>query len=545
VSDNPASHGESGLPGSAALRDAGVDLVDGLLTMTAPPTDAEFVSGETVEIAFSGVDGYQPARVLLLTRIEVMVDETPPFEFALQLPDNFAGNLPIAAIAEDDDRVFTRFERVEIQVNPRPVGPVSEHRREIVAPEAIPGIADLDFSQVSIPVRIGSVAISRQFPDIGGWPFQVGQERKRRRLAADHNVAPHYDEACIFVSSAGAHAGMHRKLIAGEVIFMRQYRVAMEADDQCWRPAGREESTHCVRYKAVSESSGMCGDTFDAGRAGRFALIAGDDGGEVFYLDGDGIYHRTLHIENGCPRFGNEPQRIADVEADTDELFARRDDQGRIHILWPDDPAEMRHSEIRYVQYDADTRETASPIQTLPGTPSSDDVNLLMTDDGPVATWIDLRFTQSNGWRWWNNQKILLLPLSRNRPTESNELALNAPYDANDDPNYPVSAAANGRPWFGWANDGAGWQDPDRIVHAWLPELDRALITRPQPGTPRGVEDAVVEQLGRYHRQLGRGEDGPLPAVDCTRRWPDEKLRVLVPGEGFVGQEDVQDDDDG
>lgn len=108
-------HGD---PAGPASRGAGIALVEGMLAITNPAPGTAFASGEIVNIAFAGVEGYQPTRVLLLTPVEVIGDDTPPFEFALQLPDNFAGELPIAAIAEDANQVFTRLEGVAISVDP-------------------------------------------------------------------------------------------------------------------------------------------------------------------------------------------------------------------------------------------------------------------------------------------------------------------------------------------------------------------------------------------------------------------------------------------
>jgi hypothetical protein len=424
--------------------------------------------------------------------------------------------------------------------------PVREPRREIVAPEDIPGIADLDFTQISIPVSIGSVAISRQFPDIGGWPIQVGQERKRRRRAAESDTSKsHYHEACIFVSSAGAHAGMQRKIIAGEVIFVRQYRVARDTDDQCIRPIGNQGSSHCLRYKALSESSGMCSDTFDAGRAGRFALVAGADGGEVFYLDSDAIYHRSLHIEDGCPRFGDEPQRIAAVEADTDALFARRDDEGSVHILWPDSLSATKAAQIRYLRYEPDKRLTLGESVTLSDSASSQEANLLMARSGPVAIWSDMRFSQARGFSAKNQSKILFKYVSSAGCPDCVPTALNEPLVADDVAFDIISSIAEGSPWFAWEDYHYATETPSAIRYAWLVNPDFVRISTRQTGGAEQTRRAIIDALGEYHRRLGRGEDGPLPAVDCTRRWPDEKLRVLVPGEGFVGQEELERDDGG
>ena len=427
--------------------------------------------------------------------------------------------------------------------------------REYVPASEVPGIDDIDLEQVSYPVMVGSVAIAEQFPDLV-WPDMVNEERWRLGLSPPGELL--YPRNCLFVSPARKGIGTVRRIINGEVIFFRIHRAAGIEPGECPTQTDSSPDPPCYRITALSESSGMCTDSIATDRLASFDVVNDQDSARIIHFRGDEIRFIRMRVANGCPRFDDESESLEATGSESQYLVARTDENEAVHLLWHDRserPGESGlrfvQSALRYIKLGPDLISSSEDVVTVSrSAQGGGSFNLLLSAGAATAAWIDLRFSQRFLFKVSNPNKLLLYKIREQR-TRPELLAINQPFNNEDNAFSPVisSVAADGV-WLAWGTEIQDLPPGPSIQIAWSDFHEAGIFTSEKQKRGQDLREHLMQRLTRYHRRLGRGPDGPLPPLECTRDPVDlqgESIPgVVVPGNGFqpIGRGDADPDSD-
>lgn len=425
--------------------------------------------------------------------------------------------------------------------------------REHVPASEVPGIEDIDLEQVSYPVLVGSVAIADQFPDMV-WPEMVNEERWRLGLPSELQAELLYPRDCLFVSPAPNGIGTVRKMIDGEVIFFRIHRAAGIEPGQCPTQTDSSSDQPCYRITALSESSGMCTDNIETDRLASFDVVADQDSARIIYFRGDEIRFVRMRVENGCPRFDDESESLEATGSESQYLVARTDENEAVHLLWHDQSERYGQSALRYMKLGPELTSSSEDAVTVSrSAQGGGSFNLLLSAGEATAAWIDLRFSRRFLFKVSNPNKLLLYKIRQQR-TPLKPLAINQPYNNEDNAFSPVisSVAADGV-WLAWGIEIQDLPPGPSIQIAWSDSHEAGMFASEKQQHGQDLREHLMQRLAKYHRQFGRGPDGPLPPLECTRGAVDPQGErtpaVLVPGRGLKpigrGDADPESDEDG
>lgn len=91
-------------------------LVPAGIKISEPSDGSVFQSGDSVVVVMESVAPFQAQSVALLSEFAVMEDASPPFEFVVEIPDDFVGRSSISAMGKNDSGGFAEARAVEIIV---------------------------------------------------------------------------------------------------------------------------------------------------------------------------------------------------------------------------------------------------------------------------------------------------------------------------------------------------------------------------------------------------------------------------------------------
>lgn len=406
--------------------------------------------------------------------------------------------------------------------------------REYVPASEVPGVDDIDLEQVSYPVLVGSVAIAAQFPDMV-WPDMVSEERWRLGLPPDLQAELLYPRECLFVSPAPNGIGTVRRIIDGEVIFLRIHRSPESAAGECRSGSSDPSGQRCYRITALSESSRMCKDSISVNRFASFSVVSEPDRSRIFYADQEAIVVRNLAIQNGCPVFGNNPKRVQKIESLTRDIRAFGARDGAIYIAWIDVLNRIRSRGLMYMAYDK--KKDNDAILISDGEPSSPLFGFVESGRTVRLIWNSTRFYREFLFKVENPNKLMAVTVSENGAIPSVPVVLNKPNDVSDNAYPPILfSPENGGVSLFWRSEIAAPANGNSVQVARLNREMTNLGISMSPISLLHFERRLMQQFTEYHRRLGRGSDGPLPALECTRGavdLPEEGApAVLVPGKG-------------
>ncbi len=420
--------------------------------------------------------------------------------------------------------------------------------REYVPASELPGIDHIDLEQVSYPVLVGSVAIAEQFPDLV-WPDMVNEERWRLRLPPELKAELLYPRDCLFVSPVSNGIGTVRKIIDDEVIFLRIHRSPESVASECRSDSGDLPDQRCYRITALSESSGMCQDSVSVNRFASFSVVSGPDRSRIFYADQDAIFVRNLAIRNGCPAFGDDPtqvQAIGDLTRDI-RAFGARD--GAIHIAWIDVLSRIRSRGLMYVAYNEKKGNNAILISD--GEPSSPFFGFVESERAVRIIWNSARFYREFLFKVENPNKLMAATVSANGAMPGVPVVLNKPNDVSDNAYPPIlfSPENSGISLF-WRSEITAPANENSVQVARMNHEMTQLRISESPLSLVNFERRLMQKFTAHHRDLGRGPDGLLPPLECTRGAVDSPGEsapaVLVPGRGLkpIGRGDAEPESD-
>lgn len=434
----------------------------------------------------------------------------------------------------------------------QPDGDYRVIEREYVPASEVPGIDDIDLEQVSYPVLVGSVAIAAQFPDMV-WPDMVNEERWRLGLSPDLQAELLYPRECLFVSPAPDGIGTVRRIIDGEVIFFRIHRAAGIDPGQCPANTGGTANARCYRITALSESSGMCMDSIATDRLASFDVVNDRERTHVVFFEADAIRVARLQIKDGCPRFNDEFGSLALTGRESSHLLVRVGDSETVHILWYDRQRRYGQSALRYLKLDREFRKRADDAITVTRSANSRSANLVVAENDVTATWLDSRFSRQFLFGVSNPSKAFLATIGQ-RSGSFEHLVINRPYDDEDNAFQPViSSSAKGGVWMAWAIEIQDFPPGPGMQIAWRDSRSSLKIASGDRKFGANLQEQIMHRLRKHHREFGRGPDGPLPPLECTRGAVDSPGEstpaVLVPGRGLKvigrGNVDPESGEDG
>jgi len=405
--------------------------------------------------------------------------------------------------------------------------------REYVPASEIPGIDDIDLEQVSYPVVVGSVAIAEQFPAMA-WPDMVREERFRLGLSPPAELL--YPRECLFVSPAPNGVGTVRKIIGGQVIFLRIHHAAEIERGECPTASDGTPEQDCFRITALSESSGMCKDDIEVDRVANFDLVSHEDRASLVYFHLDSLRVVGLRMENGCPRFDNESQPLTATGSHSGHLRVRVDEGGALHLLWYDRNRRVGPSALRYLEAGRGFQSGGEDAITVTRFADGKSANLVFVDEDVMATWLDHRFSRQFLFGVSNPSKAFLANIGkRSRPIQ--HLVVNQPDNDDDNALDPIiSSRAHGGLWMTWALAIDDFPRGPGMETAWRDSSGTVRIASGERPIERDVKQRLLHRLGNHHRQFGRGPEGPLdplpPACFESRmeRIGASGAGVIVPG---------------
>ena len=285
----------------------------------------------------------------------------------------------------------------------------------------------------------------------------------------------------------------------------------------------------------LSESAGMCKDSVSVNRFASFSVVSEPDRSRIFYADQDAIFVRDLAIRNGCPAFGNNAMRVQAIGSLTRDIRAFGARDGAIHIAWIDVLSRIRSRGLMYMAYDEKKDNNAILISS--GEPSSPFFGFVESDRAVRLLWNSTRFYREFLLKVENPNKLMATAVSENGAVPSAPMVLNKPNDVSDNAYPPILfSPENGGVSLFWRSEITAPANGNSVQVARLNREMTNLGISMSPISLLHFERRLMQQFTEYHRRLGRGSDGPLPALECTRGavdLPEEGApAVLVPGKG-------------